>query len=298
MSASVIQQRSDDIHSLSTPETFRWHIRPAFDRFTGNVYTGGSSFGCGKPYDAMTGWAFVVLDDAGRVVAAASGKPPPRIRSSNAIEAWAFYMAITLAAPGCSYRIDSMACVRTFHRGENNVRTRDSPDALLWKSIFNAINDKKQAMDVVWMPAHTKEAQIGKAKLGNGELITSADRKGNAMADAMAKHAAKEHRFLKHICTQEQELQHTLSKIPAVLLRSYALIEAIHLIRSHKRTYMHARAGAREGSQNRQDSASTTDKFTAVLQRQLRARTRFVCSICKFKNCDGLSCNPYDFQCV
>ena len=224
MSASVIQQRSDDIRSLSAPEMFRWHIRPAFDRFTGNVYTDGSSFGCGKPYDAMTGWAFVVLDDAGRVVAAASGKPPPWIRSSNAIEAWAFYMAIMLAAPGCSYRIDSMACVRTFHRGENNVRTCDSPDALLWKSIFHAIGDKKQAMDVVWMPAHTEESQIGKAKLGNGELITSADRKGNAMADAMAKDAAKEHRVPKHICTQEQELQQTLSKIPAVLMRSYALI--------------------------------------------------------------------------
>ena len=62
-------------------------------------------------------------------------------------------------------------------------------------------------------------------------------------------------------------------------MRSYALIEAIHLVRSHKRTYMHARAGAREGSQNRQDSASTTDKFTAVLQHQLRARTSFPMSV-------------------
>ena len=227
MKASVIQRRGDD------NETFNWHIRPAFNRFTGTVYTDGSSLGWGKLHKARTGWAFVVLDDAGRVAAAASGRPPPWIRSSHAIEAWAFYMAILNVPPGCSYRIDSKTCVLTFHRGENNVPTRDRLNALVWKFIFDAINDEKQTMDVVWMPSHTKEAQIGKAKLGNGELLTSANRRGNAMADALAKRAAKEHQALKHICTQEQEPEHAVRTVitPAILLRSSAQVEAVRYTR-------------------------------------------------------------------
>ena len=77
---------------------------------------------------------------------------------------------------------------------------------------------------------------------------------------------------------------------------------------------------SREGCQHHQDSASTTDKGaaddnaalampadttgrdkaaclkeTADQQRQHCARTGLVGGICKFKNCDGLSCDPYDF---
>ena len=238
----VIQRRSEDI------ETFDWHICPAFNRFTGTVYTDGSSLGWGQPYKARTGWAFVVLDDAGRVVAAASGRPPPWIRSSSSIEAWAFYMAILHAAPGCSYRIDSKICVRTFHNGENNVTSHDKPNAMLWKWIFNAINEERKTMGVVWMPAHTGKTQIGKAKLGNGELLKPIDQRGNAMADAMAKLAAKEHRAPEHICTQEEEVEHVFRTIesPAVLLRSAAQIEAIRHIGRRPKILLRPCADARD----------------------------------------------------
>ena len=225
MRASAIQRRSDDI------ETFHWHIRPAFNRFIGTVYTDGSSLGWGQPYKARTGWAFVVLDDAGRVVAAASGRPPSWIRSSNSIEAWAFYMAILHSAPGCSYRIDCMSCVRTFQQGKkNNVPLDDSPNAMLWKLIFDEINDERKTIDVVWMPSHTTETHIGKAKLGNGKILTSADREGNAMADAMAKREAMKHPVPRHMCIQEQAVVRIVRtrETQAVFLRSAAQIEAVH----------------------------------------------------------------------
>ena len=151
------------------------------------------------------------------------------IRSSVAIEAWAFYMAIMHATPGCSYRIDNKMCVETFHRGEDNIPTRDRPVAWLWKLIFGAINDEKEAMDVAWMPAHTKQAQIANVKLGNGEILTAANRRGNATADALAKIAANKHGNVKDIYSQGQEFERAVRTvtIPAIMLRSAAQINAV-----------------------------------------------------------------------
>ena len=226
---SVIQRGGDDIHFHSVQETFHWHISPASIRFTGTVYTDGSSLGWGQARSAKPGWAFVVFDNANRVVAAASGKPPSWIRSNVAIEAWALYMAIMHATPGCSYRIDNKTCVQTFHRGEDNIPTRDKSVAWLWKLIFGAINGEKEAMDVAWIPAHTKQAHIANVKLSNGEILTAANRRGNAMADALAKIAANKHGNVKDICSQGQELERAVRTvtIPAIRLRSAAQIDAV-----------------------------------------------------------------------
>ena len=46
---------------------------------------------------------------------------------------------------------------------------------------------------VVWMPAHTTEASVGVATLGDGSKLTTPDRSGNDQVDALAKKAAATH---------------------------------------------------------------------------------------------------------
>ena len=52
---------------------------------------------------------------------------------------------------------------------------------------------------VVWMPAHTTEAEVGIRRIGNGDLLSVLDRYGNDEADTWAKHAVEEHRVPYHI---------------------------------------------------------------------------------------------------
>ena len=44
-----------------------------------------------------------------------------------------------------------------------------------------------------WMPAHTWPKEVGVRKIGNGQLLTFADRRGNDEADTAAKQAAARH---------------------------------------------------------------------------------------------------------
>ena len=47
---------------------------------------------------------------------------------------------------------------------------------------------------VVWMPAYKSKQSAGKARCGNGELLTANDIAGNAEADRLAKLAVEQHR--------------------------------------------------------------------------------------------------------
>ena len=225
-STGKIKDGTDGYDSLvqSMLETFRWHVRPESDRCAGTVYTDGSLLCPGH-----CGWAFVVLDGSGRVVAAASGTPPQWVRTSTAVEEWAFYMAVIHAMPGCVYRIDCETCIQRLHRGEALLATVDRPTAMLWKYIFDAIDKCNRRIHVVWMPAQTRKSEIGKVRLGNGKLLTAADRRGDAIADAMAKRAATTPIFPKRICMQDQDFKSVIRNIttPAVLLRSRAQIRAV-----------------------------------------------------------------------
>ena len=61
------------------------------------------------------------------------------------------------------------------------------------------------------MPAHTVAADVGCKRLGNGELLTERDRRGNDAADALAKEAVELHRVPADIrkAIADQEVQVT-----------------------------------------------------------------------------------------
>ena len=206
--AFISQRRNPDIPLPLAVETFHWHIRPKSDRFMGTVYSDGSLLDAEHPDTARAGWAFVVFSDSGRMSAAASGVPPPWIRTSSSAEIWAFYMAIVHAMPGCCYRIDSKTCVQRFQRGEHFYTAGCGTEAQLWKAIFKATRNEIDTMDVSWIPAHTTPSQIGRVRLGDGRLLSPLEMWGNAMADKMAKQAVEEHRVPEHIRKQLWEHRH------------------------------------------------------------------------------------------
>jgi len=66
-------------HTVQPPAvdaTFAWLVAPANGFFRGRVYSDGSRLDGPTPLLARNGWAFVVLNEADEIIAAASGIPP------------------------------------------------------------------------------------------------------------------------------------------------------------------------------------------------------------------------------
>ena len=72
--------------------------------------------------------------------------------------------------------------------------------ARMYKLLFSVF-DEADTHRIVWMPAHTKEHEVGVTAIGNGRKLTWIDRRTNQEADKLAKLAVTEHRVLEHIRT-------------------------------------------------------------------------------------------------
>jgi hypothetical protein len=77
--------------------------------------------------------------------------------------------------------------------------------------MLAALDDTESAA-MVWMPAHTKESDVGQAYLGDGSRLTCSDRKGNNEADRLAKLAVEAHRVPKHVRDEVKELNAVVEK--------------------------------------------------------------------------------------
>ena len=176
--------------------TFVWVLRPPDDAFSGIVYTDGSLLDgpayCGG-LCCRLGWAFVVLDSAGAIIAAARGVPPPWVSTIHGAELWALQMAVLHGLPGSAYRTDCLAVVDVHAQGRQAATSAARYYARIWNVIFTALDDA-ETVDLAWMPAHTKVHDVGRLFLSNGELLTEADRRANAEADRLAKLSAAETR--------------------------------------------------------------------------------------------------------
>ena len=70
----------------------------------------------------------------------------------------------------------------------------------LWRLVFAALDDLDEPhvdVDLAWILAHTKESDIGFARLSNGSLLTKRDRLANNAADCLPKSGAQFHRVPK-----------------------------------------------------------------------------------------------------
>ena len=169
----------------------------AWPNYLDGSFRGGPSALLGR-----TGFAFVALDQAGEVRAAAYGVPPPWVHGIHGAELWALFAALRCTELGAAYRSDRAAVVSTFKEGAVSATASSDEHARLWGMVFAACDDwehPETQLDLEWMPAHTTEADVGRACLSNGQPLTARDRKGNALADAYAKRGAELHRVPEEV---------------------------------------------------------------------------------------------------
>jgi len=175
--------------------SFRWMVPPVGGllHHSWTVYTDGSMLDGPLPLIRRTGWAFVALDDDGKVCAIARGVPPPWISTIFGAEVWAILQAVVVAPALGPIRIDCKAAVDLLRIGPGSSGMSRRVTAPVWASIFAALDDCPPE-DLSWMPAHTVPVDVGRKRLGNGQLLTEADRRANDVADHHAKAAVEEHR--------------------------------------------------------------------------------------------------------
>ena len=159
---------------------------------------------------------FIAYDEEGRLRAAAFGVPPPWIRSIHGAELWALFAAIRIAVPGVLCRSDRKAVVDTYRAGRALATRGGDEHARLWNLIFTVCEGGGPS-EVVWMPAHTSAADVGRARLSDGSTLTTRDREANDAADHLAKRGAELHRVPKHI-RKEAKLKDLLATWAARLL--------------------------------------------------------------------------------
>ena len=161
--------------------TFKWIIEHPGGTFRGKVYTDGSRLDGPSQLLARNGWAFVVIDDDGVVMAAASGAPPDWIDDIPGTESWALAQAGMCAEPGCTFYVDCEPCVNAFHVGQAIACADNRPLARVHLFMHSILDDVPPEA-VIWMPSHGK----GTVR-GDGFLVTETDIKGNALADEYTK---------------------------------------------------------------------------------------------------------------
>ena len=142
-----------------TEATFEWVLRPPDGMLTGTIYTDGSRLDGLIPLLAVNGWAFVAVSDDGTITAIARGIPPPWITDIPGTEAWAVLQAAHHRTPDVPLRIDCEPCVNAVRRGVKWATTGKRKHARVHALLLAALEDTPAEL-VVWMPAHTSEADV------------------------------------------------------------------------------------------------------------------------------------------
>ena len=201
-----------DIPASSSEATFAWVVMPPLGAIaaTWTVYTDGSMLDGPSVLLRRCGWAFVALDPEGVVCASAHGVPPPWISTIFGAETWAALQAITHASGSVSLRIDCKAVVDLPFAGRDAAVSARRRAARAWSTIFDALVDAP-IDSLSWIPAHTAAADVGVRRIGNGELLTARDRRGNDLADKLAKDAVGAHRVPERIrCAIAAQEEHVV----------------------------------------------------------------------------------------
>ena len=203
------------IHVVPAPSpqaTFHWGVRPADGCIdpSWTVYTDGSLLDGPLVELRRAGWAFVALDEDGVVRASASGLPPSWICTIFGAETWAVRQAVSCGVGQAILRIDSKSVVTLLAAGRSRAVAPTRLTASAWAAIFASLDDQPPA-DLAWMPAHTTAADVGCRFFSKGELLSARDRRGNDLADALAKQAVEAQRVPRRIrnAIHEQEREVT-----------------------------------------------------------------------------------------
>ena len=187
------------LHTVPKPQveaSFKWILRPPGGTLIGTVYTDGSRLDGPSANLARNGWAFVVADELGEVIAIASGVPPDWVEDIPATEAWALVQAAVYAEPGSTFLVDCKPCVDAVHKGPEAAQSEQNPHARVHMLMLQLLEDVPPE-STIWMPSHCKSGQAGTVVRGDGFLLTEQGIVMNDTADKHAKRAVEQHRVPK-----------------------------------------------------------------------------------------------------
>lgn len=138
------------------------------------------------------GWAFVVANDEGVVIAVAAGVAPLWITDIGGAEAWAMLQAALRAYPGQGrHKNDCNSCIDMIKAGMVVATSSTRAPARVYAILIPAMEDV-QLDRILWMPAHKSATHVGKFRLSDGQLLTGVDVTCNDAADTHAKQAVEE----------------------------------------------------------------------------------------------------------
>ena len=180
---------------LSPTETFHWHVKPRELPVYGAKYSDGPVREGAILELARCGWAFVIADEVGTVLAAAYGVPPPWIDDSGGAEAWAMLQASLHSMLGpAPYWSDCLPLVQAMHKGSSVATDPKDPLARVYALLHVAIEDTNPDC-FGWTPAHLGGYDVGRARKGDGAVVTAVDKQANDLADGLAKEEVELHRL-------------------------------------------------------------------------------------------------------
>ena len=118
---------------------------------------------------ARGGWAFVVVDEIGQVLAIARGLPPNWATDIPGCEAWAVLQAAAIAEPGkLCFRSDCQPCVKACKGSVESEANAKKKHAIIYNQLLPMLEGLGDE-DMVWMPAHTSKADVGTKRRGDDQ---------------------------------------------------------------------------------------------------------------------------------
>jgi len=184
------------IRPAQVEHSFQWLIPPPEDTpFKARWYIDGS---CTNPTWTQArglGFAMILVDSDGSLLAAGKGNPPNWVIDSGGAEVWAFLQVLEMF-PDCSrITTDYYNILVMLQSGRKSATAATRPLARLWRSIYDCI-DKRGTIDIllkrVWrMPSHCPLASVGTRVMSNGEFVGALDWRANRLVDHLARIAAE-----------------------------------------------------------------------------------------------------------
>ena len=158
--------------------------------FHGDVFSDGSvRHGCRKGNE-RAGWAAVIIDDAGMVVAGIYGTCPDFFPTSLRAELWAVLQVLRHALPPITIWVDNDGVVGGYARGKEWCCDSDRPAADLWRKLWWKVDVLGgEGIRIKKVKGHATDADI------EAGVSTAWHRSGNDHADHFAKrgsHLAEE----------------------------------------------------------------------------------------------------------
>ena len=141
------------------------------------------------------GWAFVVVDDEGNLIAAAYGVPPAWVDTIQGAELWAVRVALLCVVYPSKLFTDCSSVRQGVRQPREWAASSKRRLGRIWLVVADQLEGNNDL--VQWMPAHTPESAIGSKTCSDGTVVTEVMWLSNQLADLLAKEAAESARISK-----------------------------------------------------------------------------------------------------